>query len=227
MKRLFKTSKWFHKYLGLALILFLMWESVSGIMMNHPELISDFSVPRWAVPEHYHVKNWSRSSLIKMIYSEKNSARAFACGKVGVWETKDAGKTFHSYMNNFPASPFYKKTNDIFLLYYESEEYLFAATDGGLYVSDLKTNNWTKIKLSSDQEKVKKILKIKNKIKIVTESNFYESELGQKSPRDLVFIKGVLIHINPEYLELVYKKLYETSKKYILIVEYITQLMLN
>ena len=28
------------------------------------------------------------------------------------------------------------------------------------------------------------------------------------------------IHINPEYLELVYSKLYETSSKYILIAEY-------
>jgi len=38
--------------------------------------------------------------------------------------------------------------------------------------------------------------------------------------RDFVFIKGVLIHINPDFLEIVYKKLYETSNKYILIAEY-------
>ena len=38
--------------------------------------------------------------------------------------------------------------------------------------------------------------------------------------RDLVFTSGVLIHINPEELPVVYKLLYETSKKYILINEY-------
>ena len=37
---------------------------------------------------------------------------------------------------------------------------------------------------------------------------------------DLSLIKGVLIHINPEYLETVYNKLYNASKKYILIAEY-------
>lgn len=37
---------------------------------------------------------------------------------------------------------------------------------------------------------------------------------------DVALIKGVLIHINPEVLETVYKKLYESSKKYILICEY-------
>jgi pseudaminic acid biosynthesis-associated methylase len=37
---------------------------------------------------------------------------------------------------------------------------------------------------------------------------------------DLAFIKGVLIHINPEQLNLVYEKLYSSSHKYILIAEY-------
>lgn len=37
---------------------------------------------------------------------------------------------------------------------------------------------------------------------------------------DLVFTKGVLIHIAPENLESVYSKMYELSNKYILIGEY-------
>ncbi len=39
---------------------------------------------------------------------------------------------------------------------------------------------------------------------------------------DLVLIKGVLIHINPDELQSVYKILYETSRKYICIIEYYT-----
>lgn len=37
---------------------------------------------------------------------------------------------------------------------------------------------------------------------------------------DISLIKGVLIHIAPEFLDIVYKKLYEASRKYILICEY-------
>ena len=37
---------------------------------------------------------------------------------------------------------------------------------------------------------------------------------------DLVLIKGVLIHINPDYLSTVYKNLYDCANKYILICEY-------
>ncbi len=37
---------------------------------------------------------------------------------------------------------------------------------------------------------------------------------------DLVLIKGVLIHINPDMLSIVYQKLYNTSSRYILVCEY-------
>lgn len=37
---------------------------------------------------------------------------------------------------------------------------------------------------------------------------------------DLVFTRNVLIHINPEYLDIVYQKMFDTSSNYILIDEY-------
>jgi pseudaminic acid biosynthesis-associated methylase len=37
---------------------------------------------------------------------------------------------------------------------------------------------------------------------------------------DLAFIKGVLIHINPEQLHVVYDRLYAASSRYILVAEY-------
>jgi len=51
---------------------------------------------------------------------------------------------------------------------------------------------------------------------------YHESilDIALDKPRDFVFIKGVLIHINPEFLDTVYSKLYTASNKYILIAEY-------
>jgi spore coat polysaccharide biosynthesis protein SpsF len=40
------------------------------------------------------------------------------------------------------------------------------------------------------------------------------------APVDIALIKGVLIHINPDMLPVVYQKLYDASSKYILIAEY-------
>jgi spore coat polysaccharide biosynthesis protein SpsF len=45
-------------------------------------------------------------------------------------------------------------------------------------------------------------------------------DFSPKTKTTLSLIKGVLIHINPDVLADVYNRLYETSKKYILICEY-------
>ncbi len=45
-------------------------------------------------------------------------------------------------------------------------------------------------------------------------------EFAENAKWDVCLIKGVLIHINPEELPIVYEKLYNASNKYICIVEY-------
>lgn len=63
----------------------------------------------------------------------------------------------------------------------------------------------------------------KELIKVVGEKNSYNKSIfgfGENYKYDLCFIKGVLIHINPEMLDKVYEKLYDLSNKYILIAEY-------
>ena len=54
--------------------------------------------------------------------------------------------------------------------------------------------------------------------KNVYEGSIFDYPISGRS--DLSLIKGVLIHINPEMLGKVYQKLYEASKKYILVAEY-------
>jgi len=54
------------------------------------------------------------------------------------------------------------------------------------------------------------------------ENIFHTSILDYKPEvvYDLTLIKGVLIHINPDYLSQVYEKLYQSTGKYLLISEY-------
>jgi pseudaminic acid biosynthesis-associated methylase len=51
---------------------------------------------------------------------------------------------------------------------------------------------------------------------------YNESILDFKAPRrfDLVFTAGVLIHINPQWLPQVYKTMYDSSSRYIIMAEY-------
>jgi spore coat polysaccharide biosynthesis protein SpsF len=56
-----------------------------------------------------------------------------------------------------------------------------------------------------------------NNIKVYNQSIL---DFNIDGKRDLVLVKGVLIHINPDELKDVYRKIYESSKKYIIVCEY-------
>lgn len=59
--------------------------------------------------------------------------------------------------------------------------------------------------------------------KVIGESNVFNGSIFDAQVDEKVqlsLIKGVLIHINPDMLSVVYDKLYQSSSKYILIAEY-------
>lgn len=62
-----------------------------------------------------------------------------------------------------------------------------------------------------------KILNKKENIKVYHKSIF---DFEPDYQRDLVLIRGVLIHINPEYLNKVYEIMYKTTNRYICLAEY-------
>lgn len=61
------------------------------------------------------------------------------------------------------------------------------------------------------------------KLKSLTDVKIYHQSIIDFKPdynRDLVITKGVLIHINPDFLSRVYELIYHASNKYICIAEY-------
>ena len=59
--------------------------------------------------------------------------------------------------------------------------------------------------------------------KFIKKENIFEGSIldyNVNKKYDLTFVNGVLIHINPDELQDVYAKLYESSSKYIIIAEY-------
>jgi len=71
--------------------------------------------------------------------------------------------------------------------------------------------------LEINKDAVKALKKKFNRINIISESIL---EYKTDFVFDFVLIKGVLIHINPNKLNIVYQKLYDSSKRYICLVEY-------
>ena len=65
-----------------------------------------------------------------------------------------------------------------------------------------------------------KMLKLENKDVDVFNGSILEYSSSPNNQYDLSLIKTVLIHINPDDLQQVYQKLYDSSNKYILVCEY-------
>jgi spore coat polysaccharide biosynthesis protein SpsF len=65
-------------------------------------------------------------------------------------------------------------------------------------------------------------LAVENLKKIENLTVYHQSilEFVPTEKKEFVFTKGVLIHISPDMLPAVYQKLYETSSRYICVVEY-------
>ena len=182
VKWIFNKSKFLHKYIGLFIILFLIWSASSGIILNHPDLVSGVSVPGWLVPSQYETENWNRSSLIEMLYLNGDKKKAFIGGKKGVWKTTDGGKTFKKMSDGFTGSIYYGKVNDLLLLEDEDQvPKLFAAAFGGLWTCDTINEKWKKIFPESGNVEVKKILRINNRLIIFTPSEVWETSIGSTS----------------------------------------------
>ncbi len=179
MQSIFKISKWLHKYIGLVLLLFMIWMSISGILMNHPGLISKISVPAWLLPPQYQIKNWNRSALVDLVFPRENPDTAYLAGKQGIWKTIDAGQTFTPFANGLPNSDYYNKTKDLLLL--EESNQLLAGTDGGLYVCDFNDGIWQAIELGEERIQVVKILNIENQLVAVTPSGIFLSPIKNNS----------------------------------------------
>lgn len=79
-----------------------------------------------------------------------------------------------------------------------------------------------KAELSAIEINVNAVTELKKHKNVkVYHTSIFDFQLDYK--RDLVLVRGVLIHLNPNMLSKTYDLLYETSNKYILISEYYSQ----
>ena len=89
----------------------------------------------------------------------------------------------------------------------------------GLNLKALKTL-LPNVELSALEINKKAVDEIKKNFDKITVINKSVLEWESNSTFDFVLIKGVLIHINPVKLNIVYKRLFDSAEKYICIIEY-------
>ncbi|PLX14770.1 MAG: iron-regulated protein [Marinilabiliales bacterium] len=143
-----KRLKKYHKWPGLIIAFILLYYAITGILMNHRELISGFNITRSLLPNNYSYVNWNQAALKGSIELSKDSTLFY--GNIGIWLTDSTYSNFVDFNIGFPEGMDNRKIFDIHLT---DNHHLYAATLFGLYNFNFEKNHWQKIKIDVDIER--------------------------------------------------------------------------
>ncbi len=185
-KSVFGVSRLIHKYIGLAgffLFAYFILMGLSGILLNHPHAIGDFSVPSSLLSKKMQIKNWNNYSVRAAQCSSLEPGTVYFGGKLGVWRSRGYGKEVESLGKGFPSSVFRRSVFSLLLVEKGRHGRLFAGTSAGLYYMDLKNEIWTKVENDDFScGRIRSIVMNPDKVFVFTNSKCYASPLDADIP---------------------------------------------
>ncbi|MGV8120528.1 MAG: PepSY domain-containing protein [Candidatus Xenobiia bacterium LiM19] len=164
-----KKLRSIHKWLSLAISLFLALFALSGFVMNHRELFSSFDIPRWILPSVYHYRNWNLAAVKGSV--ELPSGDRLVYGNIGIWKTDPDFKSFEDFSRGLGNGTDSRKT---FTVLRSRDGKLYAGTLFGLYAFDEAGSLWKRIPLPEGEARVVKLIERNGAILVLTRSFLYE-----------------------------------------------------
>lgn len=175
------TWKKYHRWLGLVLSVFMLVFCVSGIILNHREVFSGCEVSRKWLPASYHIKNFNngvvKGTVVKksgsLAISEGFSDSILVYGCAGVFLTDYQLSTWQDFNAGLPKS-----------IDERNVRHLVQARDGSLWCAALRdvyrydenAQQWKKVELPGNEERIMDVALGKNSIQVValTRSRIFE-----------------------------------------------------
>lgn len=137
-----KKWKWIHRWFSLVLGCLLILWAVSGIVLNHRELVSPVGVNRNFLPSEFRFENWNNAAVRSGL--ELDSGKLLLYGNIGIWLSDTSFSHYEPFMEGFPKGIDNARTMKILG---SNAGQLFAATQSGLYVKDSFNKQWRNIPL--------------------------------------------------------------------------------
>ena len=175
------TWKKYHRWLGLVLSVFMLVFCVSGIILNHREAFSGCEVSRKWLPASYHIKNFNngvvKGTVVKnsgsLAISEGFSDSILVYGCAGVFLADYQLSTWQDFNAGLPKS-----------IDERNVRHLVQARDGSLWCAALRdvyrydenAQQWKKVELPGNEERIMDVALGKNSIQVValTRSRIFE-----------------------------------------------------
>lgn len=161
-----KFLKKYHRWAGLILAIFFVLFSISGIIMNHRQTFSPFSVERKFLPDEYTYRDWNLAAARGTEKIGNDSILLY--GTVGIWLTDSTFDNFTDFNQGFSTGIDQRKT---FKICTTSEQRILAGTLFGLYEYQRATRQWSNIELPVHEKNVVDILVKGDSIFVMTRSH--------------------------------------------------------
>ncbi len=172
---LLKKLRKLHKWPGIVITLFVVLFSLSGILMNHRDLISSVDIGRNVLPKNFRYNNWNNGAVKSICLLGSDSALVY--GNIGTWLTTDHFQTFQDWNAGFPSGIDNRKISKIVKT---PAGKLFAGTYFGLYQFDFQKKSWQKIGLPISEERVTDLILKGNELMVQTRSFLMKSIDGSE-----------------------------------------------
>ncbi len=156
----------YHKWFSLFATFFILLFAISGVVLNHRELLSGVDISRKILPPAYRYNNWNLAAVKGSVRTCDDSVLVF--GNIGVWLTDTTFRTFRDMNVGFPKGIDNRKINT---LSWSPVSGLYAGTLFGLY--HFYTGKWVKVELPADMPRVVKVLQTGDSLLVMTRSNIF------------------------------------------------------
>ena len=158
----------YHKWFSLVATLFILFFAVSGIVLNHRELLSKADISRNLLPPIYRYNNWNLAAVKGAVRGGGDTLLVY--GNIGVWRTGSTFREFRDLNAGFPAGIDNRKVNT---LAGSPASGWYAGTLFGLFRLD--KGGWRKVPLPVENPRVVKVLTTGDSLLVMTRSNLFLS----------------------------------------------------
>jgi hypothetical protein len=165
--RWLKFFKKWHRWPGVIMgLLFILW-AVSGIVMNHRELLSGFDINRNYLPKEHRYVNWNNAAVKSGLMIGNDSLLVY--GNIGIWLTDSSLTKFKNFNAGFPGGIDNRKISSMLVT---GKGNLYAGTLFGLYRFDPLRGLWVKLNIPLKDERIQCLVEKGNEVMILTRSEF-------------------------------------------------------
>lgn len=160
-----------HRWPGLIISFVLLYYGITGIFLNHRELISGMDLSRKILPVNYQYRNWNNAALKGNLFISPDSIIVF--GNIGIWLTDSTFTNYVSFQSGLPKGSDNRK---IFDVHQDQRGELYAATLFGLYAYDWINSRWKKCELQGENERITGIESVGDTLYVINRSYLFKGK---------------------------------------------------